>query len=347
MASAVREPPPPLTAQDGRGLAQRAGAAEGLGHWDAAARLYSLAFRASVMDRDMAAAADALRGQARVRSQQRRFDEAEELAALSLQIAESHGLGQAAARAMNVLGIVRYWVGDWPGARGLYARALDLALDLGDDELAGLACQNAGVIAHREGDQREARKLYLESVGSFVRSGNSANAMMAYNNLGTVSVYLGEWLEAEVYFSRGIEIGERLSHSQGLARLYSNRAHALLQIGEPVRARTSLERAERAAQVVGDRATLAEVERYRGMQARLEHRLDDAEGYLLRALDMAENEATEFDLAETLRELALLREAQRRPAEAAELYARAADAFRSVGAEHHSRATEERLAALR
>ena len=129
-------------AADGaRALAQRAGEAEGLGHWDSAARLYSLAFRASVLDRDIAAAADALRGQARVRNSQRRFDEAEELAQLSLSIAEGSDLRQAAARALNVLGIILHARGDWEQARTYFPRALEMALDLGDDDLAGLACK--------------------------------------------------------------------------------------------------------------------------------------------------------------------------------------------------------------
>jgi tetratricopeptide (TPR) repeat protein len=202
------------------------------------------------------------------------------------------------------------------------------------------------VIAHLRGDLREARNLYLESVGSFVRSGNSANAMMAYNNLCTVSVYLGEWMEAEVYISRGIEIGERLSHSPVLARLYSNRAHALLQIGEVGRAQASVAHAERAAHVVGDRGTLAEVEKFRGLTARLEGRLEDAEAYLVRALEMGTGAVTEFDLAVIVRELGLLREDQKRPVEARELYTRAADIFRAVGALHHVREAEDRLQAL-
>ena len=88
MSSATLSPP----VVDARALAHRAGDAEGLGHWDSAARLYALAFRASVLDRSIAAAADALRGQARVRNHQRRFDEAEELALLSLAIAEANAL---------------------------------------------------------------------------------------------------------------------------------------------------------------------------------------------------------------------------------------------------------------
>jgi tetratricopeptide (TPR) repeat protein len=332
-------------ADDARGMAARAGEEEGLGRWDAAARLYSLAFRASVMDRDLASAVDALRGQARVRRQQHRLEEAEELADLSFVMAERSGLPQAAARALNVRGIIRYEQADWAGAAALYGRALEMALDLGDDELAGLACQNAGVIAHLRGDLFEARTRYLESIGSFVRSGNSAHAMMAYNNLGVASIYQGEWMEAEVYFSRGIEIGERLSQSPMLARLYSNRAHPLIEIGETARARRSLDSAEVAARAVGDLGTLGEVEKFRAMLARCEGRLRDADEGLERARRMA-TAATAFERAELLRESGHLREAQGRPADARAAYREAARLYSEVGARRQLRLVELRVAAL-
>ena len=338
MSSATLAPP----ADGARALAERAGEAEGLGHWDSAARLYSLAFRASVMDRDIAAAADALRGQARVRNHQRRFDEAEELAQLSLSIAESHGLRQCAARALNVLGIILHARGDWEQASQFFPRALEMALDLGDDDLAGLACLNAGVIANSMGKPREARTMYLESIGSFVRSGNSVNAMMAYNNLGMASADLREWIDAEVYFSRGIEIGERLSHSPQLAKLYCNRAEPLIHIGELARARASLDRAERVAQAVGDRVILAEVERFRGVIARLRGDYAEADAALTRSLEATGGTGLTLERAEAIRELARLREAQQRPDEADGLYRQALDLFRSLGAEAEARAIEER-----
>src|SRR5215213_1127524 len=140
---------------------------EQLGRWDAAARLYALSFRAAVLERDVAQAAESLRGQARVLVQEERFDEAAELVELSREIAERSGLPQAAARAVNVLGIIRYRQRDWAGAGEQYRRALELALDLGDDDLAGLAVQNAGGVAYWRGNLREARSLYLESIGAF------------------------------------------------------------------------------------------------------------------------------------------------------------------------------------
>jgi tetratricopeptide (TPR) repeat protein len=331
---------------DAYGLSERAAQEEGLGRWDAAARLYALTFRASVMDRNLGAAADALRGQARVRNHQRRHEEADELALLSLEIAERNGLPQAAARAVNVLGVIRYSTGDWAGARPLYAQALDRALDLGDDDLAGLACQNAGVIAHLRGELYDARTLYLESIGSFVRSGNSVNCMAAYHNLGIVSVYLGEWLEAEVFFSRGIEIGERTSNAPGLARLYMNRSHPLIQVDELSRAITTVNRAEEEARMVEDLATLADVERFRGMLARMEGRVADAELHLARALAMGEGEGTGFVRGGIFWEFARLRVQQHRPGDAGAFYGRAAAAFGAVGARYYERAVTGELEAL-
>lgn len=343
MSSATQAPP---AGQDARALAERAAGSEALGHWDAAARLYARAFRASVLARDIGAAADALRGQARVRNHQRRFDEAEELAQLSLSIAESNGLHQSAARALNVLGIILHARGDWEQASAFFPRALEMALDLGDDDLAGLACLNAGVIANSRGKPREARTLYLESIGSFVRSGNSAHAMMAYNNLGSASVDLREWLDAEVYFSRGIEIGERLSHSPLLARLYANRAEPLIRVGELARARTTLERAESAAREVGDRAGLAVVYRYQGWLAAIEGNLEVAENRLQEALRTSQDPDLALERGKTLQQLARLRQLEERFADARDLYLRAQALFASLGAEQDVRAMENRLEEL-
>jgi tetratricopeptide (TPR) repeat protein len=102
-------------------LTQLASVQERLGHWDEAAGLYARAFRESLHSGAVEHASDALRGQARVRNRERRWDEAEELAELSREIAERAGLARAAARAVNVVGLIRHARGDWTGARALFA----------------------------------------------------------------------------------------------------------------------------------------------------------------------------------------------------------------------------------
>ena len=324
-------------------IALKAAAAERRGDWDESAALYARTFRSALFEGWVERAADALRGQARVRQQQGRYEEAEELAELSRELADRHDLTQAAARALNILGIVRYSLQDWAGAEERYRRALEMALDLGDDELIGLTCQNLGVMANLQGDLREARSRYLESVGSFVRSGSSANAMMAYNNLGMAATELREWMEAEVYFGRGIEIAERLAHTRLAGMLYSNLAEPLIKIGEIGRARDSLTTAEEAAARVRDVATLADVARYRGMIARAEGDFAAAEGYFLRSVELAAAPELDLEKAKALRELGELYLAQGRRAEAREALGRALGYFRAFGAASHAADVEEQL----
>jgi tetratricopeptide (TPR) repeat protein len=318
---------------------------EQLGRWDAAARLYALSFRAAVLEGDVAQAADALRGQARVLIQEERFEEAAELVELSREIAERSGLVQAAARAINVLGIIRYRQRDWAAAGEQYRRALELALDVGDDDLAGLAVQNAGVIAYVRGDLREARSLYLESIGAFVRSGNSANAVMAYNNLGIACADLREWLEAEIYYTRGIELAERQSQSALLAKLYGNRAEPLIEIGDFDQAAETLAGAEVAATAVGDRVALGVVWRWRAALARLRKDFGEAERCVERALSFATDPTLER--AEILLELGDQHAQQGRIADAEAAYLRSRELSQSLAAAAQLREADTRIEILR
>jgi tetratricopeptide (TPR) repeat protein len=332
------------TAERAEELAARAHEEEQLGRWDAAARLYALSFRRALLGGEVEQGADSLRGQARVLIQEERFEEAEELVELSREIAARAGLLRSAARAVNVLGIIRYRRRDWTGAREHYQRALEAALDVGDDDLAGLALQNAGVIAYVLGDVREARSLYLESIGSFVRSGNTGNALLAYNNLGIASADLKEWLEAEIYFSRGIELAERQSQSALLAKLYGNRAEPLIQIGEIAAAAETLDKAEAAAEAVGDRLALIEVERWRSRIAQLGGDFASADRHIERAL--ATSDEPSLERAAALRELGILREARGQRDAARVAYQESEAMYAGLGAEAHARDVAARLAAL-
>jgi len=306
--------------------------AERLGNWDAAEEAYRRLFRAAQVAQRVPDMVDALRGGARIRRIQGRWELAEELAELSREIAERHGLHAAAARAVNILALVRYSQQDWPAARTLFLDALERARDLGDDELIGFACQNAGVASYYLGDLREARTLYLESIGSFVRSRAADSAPLAYNNLGLVCCDLGEWMEAEIYFGRGIEIAERLGRSPLLARLHANRAEPLACVGDLSRARESLDRAEAVARELRDDGVLTDVERLRGTVALRGGDLARAAEHLERSLSMAEAAGMQLERAQALREIGRLREAEGRREEGRAAYREARETFAALGA---------------
>lgn len=324
-------------------LRRRAAQAEREGDWLAAGDAYAALFDAAVREGRLAEATDALRGQARVRQQQDRFEEADEYAWLSLEIAERNGLPQAAARAVNTCAAIRYLQRDYVQARRLFEAALERALDVGDDVLIGWTCLNLGVLANIRGDLREARTRYLEGIASFVRSGSKHNAAQVYNNLGMVCADLCEWMEAEVCFDRGIEIAGRVADVPMLAALYANRAEPLLRLRNLARARESLDQAERLAARVDARGTLAEVARFRGMAARAEGNLGEAESHFERALAIAREAGRELEEAEALREIGDLRRLLGDEGAAVDALQRARDLFARCGAQADAERVEEMI----
>jgi tetratricopeptide (TPR) repeat protein len=319
--------PQPLTA-----LAEQAGSLETAGNWDAAGQVLADLFRLALQARDVAMAVEAARGEARVRWNQGRYEEAEELADLSVTIAERHHLDHAVARALNVLGLIRHAEDDRERARSLLERALEKAREVRDDELIGIVCQNLGVIANIAGDFVGARSLYLESIGSAVRSGNPATVAMAYNNLGLVCADLREWMEAELYLGRGIEIAEQIDALTLLTKLYVNRAESLVQLREFSQARATLQRGEQLAEEIGDYGMLSSVGRFRGAIARLEKDWHSANQHLSRALLIAARSDSKLQRAETLEELARLRWEEAKPDEALSLGREARTLYLALGA---------------
>lgn len=302
------------------------------GDWEAAGRRYDALYAESVAIADPSGIPGALLGQSRVRQQQRDMEAAEELASLSLAIADNLELGGAAASAMNTLAVIQYRQCNWDEAHHLYEQGLERALKCGADSSVGSICQNLGVLANIRGDLREARSRYLEAIASAVRCGERRNAMMAYNNLGMVCSDLGDWMEAEVYFGRGIELAEQTGDREMTSVLHSNQAEPLIRTGELAQAGASLDLAEPIARDIGDDETLADVLRFRAMIARLEGDFPAADALLGSVLDVTQQNLP-LERAEGLEELARLRYAEGRTNVAATIVAEARAAYAALGAD--------------
>lgn len=318
--------PPPTTRLDAARRHERDG------EWADAKACYESAFQEAARLAEVGTASLALLGVARVHLQACAREVAEEVASLAIHVASAGGHAIGAARATNLVGVIRHQHGEWRLAAESYHRALDLARDAGDDELIGAITQNLGVICNSLGDVREARALYLEGIGACVRGRSAQMAASSYNNLGLVSADLGEWTEAEVHFLRGIEISERLGDRALCARILTGRAEPLVRTGEFERARRSLSHAEEIARDLGDAKSLADIDRYRGMSARLQGRALEAEDHLDRAIATAREAKLELEEAEALEELARLRESQDRLGAARIVLREARRLYESLGA---------------
>jgi tetratricopeptide (TPR) repeat protein len=321
------------TGRRAAGCAERAFASELGGQWREAEEQFRECFRHSVSEREIILMLDALRGIARALRQQEQFEEAEEVALLSWEIAEGNDLPQAAARAINTLAVMRYAQEDLQGARDLYLQALERARDAGDDELIALVSQNLGVIAHIFGDLSEARILYLEAMGAVVRGKQLDRAVAMYINLGKVCTDLGEWQDAELYFARGIETAERSNDTPMLLRVMVNRVELLIQVGELQLAAWALDEIETPLQELDDRELLTMAARFRGELARRYGKYEDAARHLQRALDLSLKAQLDYERARVLRAIAELRQEEGRTAAARSALREARYLLENMGAQ--------------
>lgn len=322
---------------------EQAAAFERRGEWISAEAAFGRAFHHACERGDLVGAVDALRGKCRVCQPQQRYEEAEELAELSFQVASLTGLAQAAARAVNSLAAVAYYQQRWSEARKSYVEARGLAFDHGDDELVGFTSQNLGIISNIIGDRHEAKTLYLESIGSTVRSGDRRTAMIAYGNLAMVCADLQEWMEAEVYCSRGTEIAEQLGDVTWLAKLRANRAEPLIHTSQLTQARKTLDTVEQLATQAADAGTLADVARFRAMIAREEGDLKAAAQHIAHSLRLATEAGLNLEHAEALEERACLLDAEGRIDEAFATLHEAHEGYQALGAQRDAARTREVL----
>ncbi|CAN5719902.1 hypothetical protein BH23GEM3_BH23GEM3_08310 [soil metagenome] len=332
-----------MTDESSMTIMARAAVLEARGKWVPAAGAYARGFARAVVERDVPAIADAVRGESRIRRLQGRLNAAEELATLCLEISDRNELRSSGAHALNILASIEFSRENLASAKRLFTESLERARNLCDDTLIGMTCTNLGALANTEGKFREARILYLESIAATVRSGDKRTAAMNYNNLGICCTALQEWLEAEVYLERGIEIAEHVSDMPLLARLLMNRAEPLILLGDLHRATNTLNRAEELAKRASDPEVLATVSRFRGAISRITGNFVAADEHLSCALAMAQEAELEMEHAEILEAQARLWWELGRKQEAISLLLQAHRGFVSLGARREIARTEQML----
>jgi tetratricopeptide (TPR) repeat protein len=287
-------------------IAAEAAALERGGNWEPARDTYARAFTAAQASRSVRGMADASRGAARMLRELGLLEEAEEQAELSRGIAERCGLPLEAARAVNILGTIRYVAGAIHEAADLYEDALEQARAVRDDELIGLACANLGVVANIRGDLNAAFTYYLENIAAAVRTGSAQASLLGYNNLGLLASDVREWMQADLFFHRALELAEQVGDAGITAMLLINRVEPLIHVGELDAAEEVLDRAEAMAERIQNTAELAEAARFRGILARRRGDPVGASGHLARSLLLATREGLRLERAEALEQIALL-----------------------------------------
>lgn len=297
-------------------LVERAQAAERTAAHAEARALYERALRHPGLARAGLTVTPAalLRWIARTLNAEGQREAAEEVLALSREVAIAVADTAAVGHADNVQAAMCFQRGELDEADRLWHRALDAAEHGADARLAAMTAGNLGVLANIRGDLEVALRHYRAALVNYRALGMARDVCLALNNLGMLHADLQQWEEAAARYDEGLGIARVLGDRETLLLLEGNLAELHVARGDLAAARASVARGERLLVGLPDEAG-AELARVAGIVAREAGDVAGALALLQRALAHARTSVNLLLQAETSRELAELFRRESRNAE--------------------------------
>lgn len=207
----------------------------------------------------------------------------------------------------NLLGALWFESGRVEEADLLFSELLERACDWGDAEYVARACNNLGILANVRGEHDRALALYQRALAAYHRLPSLRGLAQTHYNVGIAYRELGFPSEAEGHYDRAAQYAERSRSEDVLGLAESDRGLLCIQTGDPRKgfalARLARERFER----LGDPVRAAEAARVQAAAARATGQAADAEALLREALLVATHHENLLLLAETHRDLGVIR----------------------------------------
>ncbi len=207
---------------------------------------------------------------------------AEQAIALAGEIGDDAGR----ARALNHLGIARYYLSEYDRALAAYEQGLSVAERIGLDETVSGLLNNIGIIHYIRGDYERALEYYSRALEIRRELGDREGLAKGYNNLGNVYYSAGRYEESLEYYANSIAIYEELGNQDLVASSLNNIALVYHALGRYDEALAKLERALEIAERVDHRPTIAMTLNSLGNVAAAQDRPDEALGFHRRALEV-------------------------------------------------------------
>jgi Tetratricopeptide repeat len=235
-------------------------------------------------------------------------------------------------RALNLLGVIGFELGNLPEAEAHLGEALELAHRLHDSLMAARAYNNLASLLHLRGRPEEAVGLYRGALSSYLRLGDRRGTAETYHNLGLTFRQLTEFSEAEKATQQAVRHAEFVGEPALMALTAGGRAELRIEQGDAAFAFSELDRATRLADKARDVIGLAEIRRIRALAARHQEdwvlSRDEAEA----ALEIADAHGVALLRAECAALAALAHRALGSPELAERRRRQAIDGFLKLGA---------------
>ena len=235
-------------------------------------------------------------------------------------------------RALNMLGVATFSLGDLDEARLAFATALDLALAQDDFLIVARAANNLGAIANVKGEHEAALTNYRLALPTFQRLGRRRELAETYHNIAITHRDRGSFDEADECERRAIDYASDSAAPRVAAMGRVGRAEIALRRGDPQFAASTASRAAVELNELHDPLNEADAHRLVGAAAAAMANFSVAHDAFARALELARERGHVVIEAETLRDRAVAN-AQQHMQEAAHADATAACAiFERLGA---------------
>lgn len=149
----------------------------------------------------------------------------------TMALKECFGDQRAEAAALNLLGIVRRRLGDYPAAAEHHQQALELHQKLGDLAGQGTALWGLGLVSSRSGRVPAAREYLQEAHARFVEVGDVVAQGTVLYALGSVHMHLGDCRVAIEHHQRALAIHRETGNRLGASRTLNNLGTAYERLG--------------------------------------------------------------------------------------------------------------------
>ncbi len=207
-------------------------------------------------------------------------------------------------RALNLLGVGSFFLGDLDAASSALNTALDLAAQEEDLLLFARATNNLGMIANIRGEHDAALGYYQRAVPAYQRLGQRRGLAESYHNIAITYRDLGALEQADEYERRAMDYAAAGVAPRVAAMGLIGRAEVALRRGDPQFARGTAQRAAAELQALEDPMNEADAHRLVGTAATAMGRFADADVAFERALSIARERGHALIEAETLRDRA-------------------------------------------
>jgi predicted ATPase len=246
-------------------------------------------------------------------------EEAERLAQQGLALSRQIGDDWGAARALFLLGTLRYNAGDVNRAEALLEESLALARASGNQRLVLSPLNTLGDVACHRGDYARAQRMFEECLAISRELGDQFNAAIHLNNLGTVLHQLQQYAEARSLYQESREICRKIGDPAGQAIALSNLGEIALILGDYTEARRCYQEGLAIGRAIQDQWTIMICLNNLGEIACVSEDCRGAAIYLAEALKVAVETQTTTLLMKVLVNLAVLFAREGQPDRAAEL----------------------------